>query len=174
MSRVWRFRRAQAAGSRWITYKVVYKDGKEISREQDHKTTYKGHAPVIRHATPPAWCWRLRRLPFPQRQHRQSLTECRTAMFRVMRQPPYLPGTVHGRIWTRHSDLHWQRPPQRLGRRQILQVPQPSENGAAGPGGDNPVIAPLAGIKKQTEENPNHWFLCCISSYFKFDIVFLA
>ncbi len=34
-------------GSRWITYKVLYKDGKEVSREQDHKTTYKGHAPVI-------------------------------------------------------------------------------------------------------------------------------
>ena len=37
---------AGSKGSRWITYKVVYKDGKEISREQDHKTTYKGHAPV--------------------------------------------------------------------------------------------------------------------------------
>ena len=37
-----------SAGSRWETYKVVYKDGKEISRELDHKTTYKGHTPVIR------------------------------------------------------------------------------------------------------------------------------
>lgn len=38
---------AGSAGSRWQTYKVVYKDGKEISREVDHKTTYKGHAPVV-------------------------------------------------------------------------------------------------------------------------------
>ena len=37
-----------SAGSRWETYKVVYKDGKEISRELDHKTTYKGHTPVVR------------------------------------------------------------------------------------------------------------------------------
>lgn len=37
-----------SAGSRWETYKVVYKDGKEVSRELDHKTTYKGHTPVIR------------------------------------------------------------------------------------------------------------------------------
>lgn len=36
-----------SAGSRWETYKVVYKNGKEISRELDHKTTYKGHTPVV-------------------------------------------------------------------------------------------------------------------------------
>ena len=42
---------AGTKGSRWQTYKVVYKDGKEISRELDHKTTYKGHAPVIRRNT---------------------------------------------------------------------------------------------------------------------------
>lgn len=38
-------------GSRWETYKVVYKDGKEISRELDHKTTYKGHKPVVHRNT---------------------------------------------------------------------------------------------------------------------------
>ena len=27
-----------SSGSRWETYKVVYKDGKEISRELDHKS----------------------------------------------------------------------------------------------------------------------------------------
>ena len=37
-----------STGSRWETYKVVYKNGKEISRELDHKTTYKGHTPVVR------------------------------------------------------------------------------------------------------------------------------
>ena len=34
-------------GSRWVTYKVVTKDGKTVSEEVDHKVTYKGHAPVI-------------------------------------------------------------------------------------------------------------------------------
>lgn len=38
-------------GSRWVVYKVVYKNGKEVSREVEHKTTYKGHAPVIRRNT---------------------------------------------------------------------------------------------------------------------------
>lgn len=37
-----------SVGSRWETYKIVYKNGKEISRELDHKTTYKGHTPVVR------------------------------------------------------------------------------------------------------------------------------
>ena len=34
-----------SAGSRWETYKIVYKNGKEISRELDHKTTYKVFLP---------------------------------------------------------------------------------------------------------------------------------
>ena len=38
---------AGTKGSRWETYKVIYKDGVEVSRELDHKTTYKGHVPVI-------------------------------------------------------------------------------------------------------------------------------
>lgn len=38
---------AGTQGSRWVTYKVVTKDGKTVSEEVDHKTTYKGHAPVI-------------------------------------------------------------------------------------------------------------------------------
>ena len=38
---------AGSNGSRWVTYKITYKDGVEVSREQDHTTTYKGHAPVI-------------------------------------------------------------------------------------------------------------------------------
>lgn len=38
---------AGSQGSRWVTYKVITKDGKTISEEVDHKTTYKGHAPVI-------------------------------------------------------------------------------------------------------------------------------
>lgn len=44
-------KKAGTRGSRWETYKVLYKDGKEVSRELDHKTTYKGHAPVIRRNT---------------------------------------------------------------------------------------------------------------------------
>lgn len=42
---------AGTRGSRWETYKVISKNGKEVSRELDHKTTYKGHAPVIRRNT---------------------------------------------------------------------------------------------------------------------------
>ena len=42
---------AGSAGSRWETYKVVYKDGVEVSRELDHRATYKGHAPVIQRNT---------------------------------------------------------------------------------------------------------------------------
>lgn len=42
---------AGTRGSRWETYKVIYENGKEVSRTLDHKTTYKGHAPVIRRNT---------------------------------------------------------------------------------------------------------------------------
>lgn len=38
---------AGSKGSKWVTYKVVYKDGKEVERVEDHTKTYKGHAPVI-------------------------------------------------------------------------------------------------------------------------------
>lgn len=42
---------AGTKGSRWVTYKVIYKDGQEIERAEDHSKTYKGHAPVIRRNT---------------------------------------------------------------------------------------------------------------------------
>lgn len=38
---------AGSLGSYWETRLVITKDGKEISREVEHNTTYKGHAPVI-------------------------------------------------------------------------------------------------------------------------------
>lgn len=34
-------------GSKWVTYKVVYQNGKEIERVKDHEKTYLGHASVI-------------------------------------------------------------------------------------------------------------------------------
>ncbi len=40
-----------SGGSRWETRLVIKKDGETISREIDHTTTYKGHAPVIRRNT---------------------------------------------------------------------------------------------------------------------------
>lgn len=43
--------KAGSAGSTWVTYKVVYRDGVEIERIKDHEKTYKGHAPVIRRNT---------------------------------------------------------------------------------------------------------------------------
>lgn len=42
---------AGTRGSRWITYKVVSKNGVEVERVEDHSKTYKGHAPVIRRNT---------------------------------------------------------------------------------------------------------------------------
>lgn len=42
---------AGSTGSRWEVYKIVTKDGEEVSRERDHTVTYKGHAPVIRRNT---------------------------------------------------------------------------------------------------------------------------
>ncbi len=38
-------------GSRWETRLIIKKDGEVISREVDHTTTYKGHAPVIKRNT---------------------------------------------------------------------------------------------------------------------------
>lgn len=43
--------KAGTNGSRWITYRIVSKDGKEVERTEDHAKTYKGHAPVIRRNT---------------------------------------------------------------------------------------------------------------------------
>lgn len=43
--------KAGSQGSRWITYKVVTKDGVEIERTEDHSKTYNGHAAVIRRNT---------------------------------------------------------------------------------------------------------------------------
>ena len=46
--------KAGTPGSQWVTYKVVYQNGVEIQRTEDHSKTYKGHAPVIRRNTSPA------------------------------------------------------------------------------------------------------------------------
>lgn len=43
--------KAASLGSRWVTYKIVKKDGVEIERVEDHSKTYKGHAAVIRRNT---------------------------------------------------------------------------------------------------------------------------
>lgn len=42
---------AGSQGSTWVTYKIVYKDGKEVERIKDHEKTYKGHTSVIRRNT---------------------------------------------------------------------------------------------------------------------------
>lgn len=39
--------KAATNGSRWDTYKVVYKDGQEVERTLDHSKTYLGHSAVI-------------------------------------------------------------------------------------------------------------------------------
>ena len=133
---------AGSKGSRWITYKVLYKDGKEVSREQDHKTTYKGHAPVIRRNTTG--------VVLPPEETTLS-TETTPPIIDGM-PDGYIPGDEATSIPSGNGS-------QENGPGTVTQpaapttapgtapnpsqVPQPSENGAAGPGGDNPVIAPL-------------------------------
>ncbi len=42
---------AGSSGSRWETRLVVKKNGEVVSRDVDHTTTYKGHAPVVKRNT---------------------------------------------------------------------------------------------------------------------------
>ena len=41
-------KKAGTKGSRWVTYKVVKKNGEVIERTEDHSKEYKGHAAIIR------------------------------------------------------------------------------------------------------------------------------
>ena len=43
--------KAATNGSRWITYKIVSKNGTVVEKTEDHAKTYKGHAAVIRRNT---------------------------------------------------------------------------------------------------------------------------
>ena len=43
--------KAATNGSRWVTYKIVSKDGVVVEKTEDHTKTYKGHAAVIRRNT---------------------------------------------------------------------------------------------------------------------------
>ncbi|WP_278910763.1 VanW family protein [Enterocloster bolteae] len=133
---------AGSKGSRWITYKVLYKDGKEVSREQDHKTTYKGHAPVIRRNTTG--------VVLPPEETTLS-TETTTPTIDGM-PDGYIPGDET--ITTPSGNGSPESGPGTVTQPAApttapaaapnpTQAPQPSETEAAGPGGDNPVIAPL-------------------------------
>ena len=44
-------KKAGTKGSRWVTYKVVKKNGEVVERTEDHSKEYKGHAAVIRRNT---------------------------------------------------------------------------------------------------------------------------
>lgn len=132
---------AGSKGSRWETYKVIYKDGVEVSRELDHKTTYKGHAPVIKRNTtgivlPPD----------------ETTVPDETPIPTVDGMPDgYIPG---GEGTISPTDMSQENGPG------ITPAPTPAATtpaptapssapggdtgGASGPGGgDNPVIAPL-------------------------------
>lgn len=132
---------AGTRGSRWETYKVIYKDGVEVSRELDHKTTYKGHAPVIKRNTtgivlPPD----------------ETTVPDETPIPTVDGMPDgYIPG---GEGTISPTDMSQENGPG------ITPAPTPAATtpaptapssapggetgGASGPGGgDNPVIAPL-------------------------------
>ena len=43
--------KAATNGSRWVTYKIVSKNGTVVEKTEDHAKTYKGHAAVIRRNT---------------------------------------------------------------------------------------------------------------------------
>ena len=43
--------KAATNGSRWVTYKIVSKNGTIVEKTEDHAKTYKGHAAVIRRNT---------------------------------------------------------------------------------------------------------------------------
>lgn len=45
--------KAATNGSRWVTYKIVSKNGTVVEKTEDHAKTYKGHAAVIRRNTEP-------------------------------------------------------------------------------------------------------------------------
>lgn len=134
-------------GSRWETYKVIYKDGVEVSRELDHKTTYKGHAPVIRRNTtgvvlPPD----------------ETTTSAETTLPTIDGMPEgYIPGNETTAIpsgdgaqdngpgvVTQPAAPTAAPAPIPAPTPTSAPVPQASEGaGTGGPGGDNPVIAPL-------------------------------
>ena len=43
--------KAGTSGSRWVTYKVVYQNGQEVSRTEDHSKVYQGHSAEIHRNT---------------------------------------------------------------------------------------------------------------------------
>ena len=133
---------AGTKGSRWETYKVIYKDGVEVSRELDHKTTYKGHAPVIRRNTTGV-------VLAPE----ETTVPAETPIPTVDGMPEgYIPGgegTLPGTENTPQENGPGVTPTTAPPATAPVQTAAPSAPGAestgsAGPGGaDNPVIAPL-------------------------------
>lgn len=132
-------------GSRWETYKVVYKDGKEISRELDHKTTYKGHTPVIKRNTTGV-------VLTPD----ETTTSPETSSTIIDGMPDgYIPGDTtatspvqtspeeNGPGVTQPVTAPTNAPATAAPGPQPTVVPGGETSTAAGPGGDNPVIAPL-------------------------------
>lgn len=133
---------AGTKGSRWETYKVIYKDGVEVSRELDHKTTYKGHAPVIRRNTTGV-------VLAPE----ETTVPIETPVPTVDGMPEgYIPGgegTLPGPDNTPQENGPGITPTAAPPDTAPVQTAPPSapgteSTGSAGPGGaDNPVIAPL-------------------------------
>ena len=130
---------AGTKGSRWMTYKVVYEDGKEVSRELDHKTTYKGHTPVIRRNTTGV-------VLAPE----ETTTSAESTAPIIDGMPDgYVPGDEtlppvnqsqeNGPGISTQGETSATIPPQTAAPAQ----PSESSAGGEGPGGDNPVIAPL-------------------------------
>lgn len=133
-------------GSRWETYKVVYKDGVEVSRTLDHKTTYKGHAPVIKRNTSGV-------VLLPE----ETTVSDETPIPTIDGMPEgYIPGdttVIPGESGTQEIGPGVDNSTAPAPTTQAVAPPQSqpqtpgtqdtSGSSGEGPGGDNPVIAPL-------------------------------
>lgn len=131
---------AGTQGSRWETYKVVYKDGVEVSRTLDHKTTYKGHAPVI-----------LRNTSGIVLPPEETTVSDETPIPTIDGMPDgYIPGddtSAPGVDSTQEIGPGMDDSPTTAPVTQATVPPQTggtqASEGSGGPGGDNPVVVPL-------------------------------
>lgn len=130
---------AGTQGSRWETYKVLYKDGVEVSRTLDHKTTYKGHAPVILRNTSGV-------VLLPEETTVSDETPVPTIDGMpegyVPGEEPVIPGTTQ-EIGPGVDNSTIAAPTTQASAPVQTPGTQAATGGAEGPGGENPVIDPL-------------------------------
>ena len=130
---------AGTQGSRWETYKVVYKNGVEVSRTLDHKTTYKGHAPVIRRNTSGV-------VLLPEETTISNETPVPTVDGMpegyVQGEAPTIPGSAQ-EIGPGVDQPSSAAPAPQTAAPVPTAGTQATSGSSLGPGGESPVIAPL-------------------------------